>query len=207
MEHRLFDPATPPEWLHAAYWRDLPAYSHIDSPTGAHVARLRAAAELTAYAARAAETDEVCDVGAGDGALLELLPQHLRSNSFGYDASVKNAEYAQAKRDVAVVDLDVVSGLARDRLSLAPVVVCTEVLEHLADPHAFVRLLASADMGKVRFVVASSPAHETPETHEPNHAWCWDEDGYQALFTNAGYRTHRFERVDWSQLWMFEVIR
>lgn len=207
METRLFDPAAPPEWLHAAYWRDLPHYSHIDSPTGAHCARLAHAADLAANAARAAAIDEICDVGAGDGALLQLLPQPLRSNSFGWDASVHNAGYAQLARGVAVAAADVVSGLERDRLALAPVVVCTEVLEHLENPHAFVRALTTADQGRVRYVVASSPAHETPEEHEPNHAWCWDEDGYHELFMNAGYRSHTFIRVEWSQLWLFEVIR
>jgi 2-polyprenyl-3-methyl-5-hydroxy-6-metoxy-1,4-benzoquinol methylase len=208
MEHRLFDPADPPEWLDPEWWRDREHCDHLGSHTGAHVARLKAAERHARIAALAAGPDTdaapVCDLGAGDGALLSLLPTSLREKSWGYDIIRADVQYANEARNVSVwlahVDHAVRQGWPS--LKLAPVVVLTEVLEHMADPHGFLAKLYARP--EVRYVVASSPRSETPEQHEWNHAWAWDVDGYRAMFVAAGFSALSFEPVEWSQVWTFK---
>lgn len=208
-EHRLFDPADPPEWLDPEWWRDREHCDHLGSPTGAHVARLKAAERHARIAALAAGPDNdaapVCDLGAGDGALLSLFPKSLREKSWGYDMIAADVEYAQDVRGVSVRVANVRRRLGKVKLDLAPVVVLTEVLEHMIDPHDFLALLHARP--EVRFVVASSPHSETPEQHEWNHAWAWDCRGYLAMFRAAGFKGVQYDEVEWSQVWTFEAVR
>lgn len=208
-EHRLFDPTDPPEWLDSEWWRDREHCDHLGSPTGAHVARLHAAAQLAARAALLDPVPEhhtpyVVDLGAGDGALLSLLPEPLRSSSYGYDAIKADVRYAVDVRKVEVHLRNVVRALDHVpfTLALGPVVVLTEVLEHMADPHGFLAQLHERD--EVCYVVASSPHSETPERHEWNHAWAWDIDGYREMFEAAGYELREVQEVEWSMLCLFE---
>jgi hypothetical protein len=208
-EHRLFDPADPPEWLDPEWWRDREHCDHLGSPTGAHVARLKAAERHARIAALAAgegnDAAPVCDLGAGDGALLSLLPASLREKSWGYDAIKADVEHANMVRGVDVRELNVRRFLNHGGLLLTPVVVLTEVLEHMADPHGFLALLHARP--EVRFVVASSPHSETPEQHEWNHAWAWDSVGYERMFNAAGFVRVERELIEWSQVWTFEAVR
>lgn len=207
-EHRLFDPADPPEWLDPEWWRDRPHCDHLGSLTGAHVARLHAAADLAWKASLSyADSAPVCDLGAGDGALLSLLPDWLREKSWGYDIIRADVQYAKNVRGVQVMMRNVDRAF-RDSLRtihLSSVVVLTEVLEHMADPHGFLRLLHARP--EVRYVVASSPHSETPEKHEWNHAWAWDCRGYLTMFRAAGFKGVEYHEVEWSQLWLFEAVR
>lgn len=208
MESRLFDPADPPEWLDPEWWRDRPHWDHLGSPTGAHVARLRAAADLAWKASlNHADSAGVIDLGAGDGALLSLLPDWLRKISFGYDIIRADVLHANNVRGVKVYLRNVAKALSREHvtLELSPVVVLTEVLEHMANPHGFLRLLHARP--EVRYVVASSPLQETPEQHEWNHAWVWDLLGYRDMFRQAGFTGRDTREVEWSQLWLFEAVR
>lgn len=206
-EHRLFDPADPPEWLDPEWWRDRPHCDHLDSLTGAHVARLHAAADLVwKTSLNYANSAPVCDLGAGDGALLSLLPTSLREKSWGYDVISADVEYALAVRGVEVMQASIQRAMDNGYLiTFAPVVVLTEVLEHMADPHGFLAKLHARP--EVRYVVASSPHSEMPERHEWNHAWCWDTDGYPRMFESEGFNALEYHEVEWSQLWLFEAVR
>jgi hypothetical protein len=202
-EHRLFDPADPPEWLDPEWWREREHCDHLGSPTGAHVARLKAAAAMAGSLALSMKGGYVVDLGAGDGALLSLLPDSLRDCSFGYDIIRADVMHANTVRGVKVWLRNVGKAVHRGAPIGGPVVVLTEVLEHMADPHGFL-----ADLRKqagLRYVVASSPANETPEQHEWNHAYCWDTHGYAAMFEAAGFMAKQLQPVEWSQLWTFEV--
>lgn len=200
-EYRLFDPDNPPEWLDPEWWRDKPHCNHLESPTGAHFARLNAAAQRADRAAK--EFDwRVTDLGAGDGALLSLLSPDVRDRSWGYEIIRADRDYARQIRGVEVHWRNVRQGLEAGGLMIGPVVVLTEVLEHMADPHGFLALLH--DRPEVRRIVASSPWGETPEKHEPNHAWAWDFGGYMDMFMDAGWASIGVMRkVEWSQLWVF----
>lgn len=210
-EHRLFDPADPPEWLDPEWWRDRPHCDHLGSPTGAHVARLHAAAALAVKAAgpmpKLGEiVTQIIDLGAGDGALLELVGR--RPHAWGYDIIRADVQHAREVRKVEVHLRNVRRALEDGGLHLGAeqyrngVVVLTEVLEHMADPHGFLELLAARP--EVRYVVASSPHSETPEQHEWNHAWAWNLDGYREMFRGAGFGLREVQQVEWSMLCLFE---
>jgi hypothetical protein len=215
MEHRLFDPASPPEWLDPEWWRYRDHCDHLGSPTGAHVSRLKEAAALAVKAAGPFPAlgeivNPIIDLGAGDGALLELVGR--QPHAWGYEINRADVKYAREVRGVNVRQCNVRKALEKGGgLHLgapelqASVVVLTEVLEHMADPHGFLTLLHARP--EVRYVVASSPHGETPEAHEWNHAWAWDVDGYEEMFEAAGFEPIEYHRVEWSQLWLFEAVR
>lgn len=212
MEHRLFDPADPPEWLDPEWWRDRPHCDHLGAETGAHTARLHAAAEMVVrlFMREDDAVTSAVDLGAGDGGLLECIRSQggdIVEACWGYDIIRADVQHANEARgvDVALANIqteffDDVGGVV-----LAPVVVLTEVLEHMADPHGFLKLLHARP--EVRYVVASSPWKETPERHEWNHAWCWDTYGYTDMFEQAGFDAVQCQLIEWSQLWLFEAAR
>jgi 2-polyprenyl-3-methyl-5-hydroxy-6-metoxy-1,4-benzoquinol methylase len=191
--YRCFDPADPPEWLDSRWWADTPNCNHLDNRV--HRARLEAAARWAQSAAFIMDTSVIVDLGAGDGGLLSLLPEPYRSESYGYEIIADSVLYASTVRGVNVQHRDVL----RDWINHDGVCVATEMLEHLEDPHAFLRLLAH-EAGP-RHLIASSPHSETVDGHhEWNHAWAWDRDGYRAMFEETGWTIERHEDVEWSQL-------
>lgn len=189
MEARLFDPQSPPEWLDPLWWVDQPHVNHLDNRV--HQARLRSAAETAMQLSEKFSGPAICDLGSCDGGLLELIDNNFRA--FGYDVIDVSIRYG---RDVREVDLrygNVVEDLS---LELAPVVVCTEMLEHLEDPHKFLWELKGRG---VEYGVFSSPHSETAEYHEWNHAWAWDREGYSKMFEASGWEIVSHIDVEWSQ--------
>jgi hypothetical protein len=143
---------------------------------------------------RLPETDRtVSDLGCGDGGLLSLL-QAAGVDCWGYDFQPSN-QAGWNDRGVQGFPLDVF-GADRNLVSFGMVAVCTEVLEHLADPHGVVRWIGANAL----FLVASSPWNETPASHDECHAWAWDHDGYRALIEQGGYRVLRHETVGQFQI-------
>jgi hypothetical protein len=192
MEWRLFPEGTVPEYCTAEWYAEREAAPHVDEP--GHRPRLDLAAEHVRDAARAHGLRSVSDLGAGDGGLLWLL-RHAGLNAWGYDLQQSNCTAAEG-RGVAVQLRDV---LADPTIVYGDIAVATEMIEHLVDPHAFVRHLLAAERGP-RAVVASSPRTETDEQHYEFHTWAWDMDGYRALFVDAGWHVVRHEPVDWFQV-------
>lgn len=213
MEHRLFDPANPPEWLDPEWWNETPSCNHLDAPTGAHRVRLTAAAKavhnVVAFDRR---VKAVVDLGCGDGALLSLIDPEVwdRASGMGFDVIKDSIGYAMNVREVHAQLLNAVTQDWRkaactalwgfsDEWPMTPrpwLVVATEMLEHLENPHAFLRKLS----GEAEWIAASSPWGETPDAHEWNHAWAWDEEGYAAMFHACGWEIVTQQRVGWSQL-------
>jgi hypothetical protein len=149
----------------------------------------------------------VSDLGCGDGGLLQLLRNEWRVQSWGYDFQPSNAA-GWAQRGIRAESLDVFNGdkPVNELVVFGDVVVMTEVLEHLQDPHAVVAYLA--ELGKSAlcrpsYLVASSPFTETYESHDECHAWAWDIPGYAKLLTDAGWKVlqHR------SAGGMFQVVQ
>jgi len=194
-EYRLFDPSAPPAWLDSRWWTDTPNCNHLDGVTAAaHRPRLTASAARAVELAEQAGTRRIVDLGCGDGGLLSLLPAEYRAESYGYEIITDSVRHAAEVRGVDVRHADVL----RDPLQLGPVVTATEMLEHLEDPHGFVKRLR--DDPATRVMVASSPRLETPEVHCDNHAWAWDMAGYEAMFVEAGWRVVENQAVDWYQV-------
>jgi hypothetical protein len=187
-EWRLFDEGTVPECTTAEWYADRESAPHLDQ--GLHRGRLQATARLVAQAAMAYGLRDVVDLGAGDGGLLSLLGRALRG--WGYDLCPANVEAAKA-RGVDVRLGDVLTG----PMQWGGIAVATEMLEHLVDPHGFVKTVFE----NARVLIASSPWNETPENHYEFHTWAWDMDGYRALLEQAGWAVRHHERVS-----MFQVV-
>ena len=117
----------------------------------------------------------VVDLGCGDGSLLNLL-RDLPLPMWGYDAGVENVQRAtDFGLDVRRADL------LSDPVEYGDLIVASEVVEHLLDPHKFIAALPGERL------VVSSPSAETDEWHYEHHAWAWDLDGYAQLVRDAGW--------------------
>ena len=117
----------------------------------------------------------VTELGCGDGALLARMPSWL--TGWGYELGAGDVKMARS-RGLDVRQADILA----DDLEYGDLLIVSEVLEHLADPHKF--LLSLPD----RLLIASSPSGETGDWHNPVHAWAWDTDGFRALLGDAGWR-------------------
>ena len=177
MEAKLF--TEPPEFTRPEWYAGRERAPHLEQ--GGHRGRL----DLAARYARLAATEHGCrtvsDLGAGDGGLLSLIASEFEE-AWGYDLQPANVEGAK-ERGVTVHLCD----MAHPAVNFGDLSVCTEVLEHLIDPHGLVRALPSPAL------VASSPAFETADSHYAYHTWCFDMDGYRALVEQGGYRVVRHE--------------
>lgn len=201
-EVRLFAEGTVPDCTTAAWYAEREHAPHLEQPD--HRPRLEVAAGFVRDLIDKLEprVRRVVDLGAGDGGLLSLLSQYSTAvevgdvEVHGYDLMPTNIAAAR-RRGVDVWLLDVVDELAKYEpdtgflgldLMLGDVAVITETLEHLLDPHGFLRQLH--DAGTVRALVASSPWTETTGGAYEFHLWAWDGAGYSTLLEEAGWRVN-----------------
>lgn len=157
--------------------------AHLEQPE--HRPRLMKAAEFVRLAGADFDDPTVSDLGCGDGGLLSLLDVA----AWGYDFTPAN-QAGWAERNIIATALDVF-GQDRQRVILGDIVVVTEVLEHLADPHGAVAWIGE----RAPCIVASSPWNERPGAHDECHAWAWDRAGYSALIQSGGYTIRRHDLV------------
>jgi hypothetical protein len=193
MEYRFFEEGTIPEWTTPEWYEGRDRAPHLEESP--HVWRLKKTAEFV-LAMMYVHNDpqvplSVVDLGAGDGGLLSLVKYHY-PNVWGYDLQPTNIDGAK-ERGVDVRLANVIT----DPIEWGDIAVATEMLEHLVDPHAFVKEIAKRSV----WLVCSSPNGETPESHYGFHTWGWDMDGYRALVEQGGY-----EVLDHQTDGMFQVI-
>lgn len=181
-EWKLFDGAHP-HVATLAYHRDRERAPHLEQPD--HRARLERCAQLI----HDLNPASVVDLGCGDGGLLSLLHG---IPAWGYDFQPSN-QAGWTERGVTAEARDVFND--RDVPRWGELAATTEVLEHLADPHSAVAWIAE----HARWIVASSPRHETAEFHGDCHAWAWDEHGYRTLI-EPHFEIVQHDTVDWSQI-------
>ena len=177
-EYRFFEEGTIPEFTTPEWYETRERAPHLEQV--GHRGRLLLAAELVNIAiSRGAES--VCDLGAGDGGLLTLLGIE---NKWGYDLQPSNIQGA-AERGVEILLGNVVDNPKYLLMNSMDVLVMTEFLEHLVDPRDF---LLKCRRSSARWVVASSPCNETPESHYENHCWGWDTEAYSSMLAECGWR-------------------
>lgn len=181
-EWRLFAQGTVPEWTTAEWYAGRDPAPHLEQEL--HRDRLVTSAQFVALTAATRGWRTVVDLGAGDGGLLSLLGPGV--TAWGYDLMPANVAHA-GHRCVDVQYADVLA----DEIKWGDIAVCTEMLEHLVDPHGFVRRVAE----NCKALVCSSPWQERPGTAYEFHAWAWDFDGYRALVEQAGFTVQRQRTV------------
>jgi 2-polyprenyl-3-methyl-5-hydroxy-6-metoxy-1,4-benzoquinol methylase len=157
-----------------------------------HTARLLRAAEYVRYAATGLDSVSVSDLGCGDGGLLSLIRD---LDSWGYDFAPANVA-GWRERGVRATSQNAFEDLSKCKLG--NIVVMTEVLEHVLDPHGALRYLYENPVPQ--YLICSSPWNETPEVHCPEHAWAWDVEGFTALIEEAGWRLASHELIGSTQL-------
>lgn len=180
MEYRFFT-GDMPDVATFEFHKDRERVPHLEQPI--HRPRLERAVEFIKMVATSSGRRTVSDLGCGDGGLLSLLKADpdIQFDAWGYDFQPSNAAGWKA-RGVRAFAVDVFNDPS-PMVDLGDICVMTEVLEHLADPHAVLRWVA----GKSHYLVASSPWDETPESHDGCHAWGWDKAGYHELFRLNGW--------------------
>lgn len=192
-EYKLFDGEIAP-FTDSEFYRDREAAHHLEQ--GGHTERLVKAAEYVKYAYDQLSQDyvpTVSDFGCGDGGLLQYLRDTYGIVGWGYDMQPSNVVHAQNTRGVDVRLTDFSDG----SVEYGDIVIMTEVLEHLSDPHGALATIPDT----TAYLIASSPFHETADAHYEFHNWAWDDDGYDAMIEKAGFNIITREHV-----WLNQVV-
>jgi hypothetical protein len=170
-EYRFFEEGTIPEYTTAEWYADRESAPHLEQDL--HVGRLYRAADFVKLTWKPGMT--VVDLGAGDGGLLSLLGN---IPAWGFDLQQSNVDASKARK----VDVRYGNVFDISDEDWGDIVIATEMIEHLVDPHGFVRFCAE----HCEYLVASSPGNETPDDHYGFHTWGWDMPGYRALLEENG---------------------
>jgi hypothetical protein len=155
--------------------RDLPdpgslsrvPYDHARWPE--HVARVAHTAAILAAMVPAS----VADLSCGDGAVVTAA---------GLAASAILGDVAAGWPWCGLIE-DTVT-----RIPAVDVFVCSETLEHVADPD----WLLAAIRGKAARLLLSTPAGEGYRGN-PEHVWSWDVADLEAMLTAAGWEQREVE--------------
>lgn len=189
MEVRLFEEGNPPAWTTPEWYADREAAPHLEQWD--HGDRLRLTAQLVQQALDEGATS-IVDAGAGDGGLLSLFNDHPSVvETYGFDLQQSNVDAAKIRGvDVALLDV-VEENWWVEEILPQTVIIMSEMLEHLVDPHDF--LAHVHEYSTAEWLIASSPFDEHAGKHYEFHTWAWDVDGYKALLENNGWAVIRTE--------------
>jgi 2-polyprenyl-3-methyl-5-hydroxy-6-metoxy-1,4-benzoquinol methylase len=185
MRHQLFETGKP----HShdfEFYKEIPTADHINQVDGGH--RFRLLKTLEHLTEIIQPTDTVCDFGCGNGGLIREIEQVHTNTIWGYDLMPSNVQDAKSKGNENIILHDFVTD-AENIVKYPNIAICTEVLEHLENPDAF--LIRLRENG-VRAVLASSPNYETPTYHAPGHLWVFNGDTYKDMFVDAGWTIKLF---------------
>lgn len=175
MEWKLFE-GPPPNFTQPSFFRDHHWVPSTHQP--GHSERTRMVRNMVDdVISKYDDVKTLSDIGCGDGSLLWNLRHWAHVKMWGYDAGKDNITVAQNHRlDVRWHDI------LQPGMEYGDLITCCEVVEHLADPHAFIAGLPGNQ------IILSSPSAETDEWHYEHHAWAWDMRGYAKMVTDAGWR-------------------
>ena len=193
MEFRLFDK---PDYAagrpgDAAWYKDRAVSDHINEP--GHRQRLLQASELVQDVLHDTNEATISDWAAGNGGLLHEFKK-LTLDAWGYDMSPLAVAYGRDKYGVDLTELDVTE--VRPARRAGNVVVLTEFLEHLEEPHKLVHQILRL-YADTQFIVASVPGFEDPRNPYEYHLWCWHGDSFAKMFERIGWKIEQhFFRPD-----------
>jgi 2-polyprenyl-3-methyl-5-hydroxy-6-metoxy-1,4-benzoquinol methylase len=189
VEWRLF---IEPKMHDATFYEARDGADHVNEAWAA--LRLYLAAAFAAYYAKFTGRRVIGDFGCGNGGCLDILCKMvgLGVRLFGHDLCPANVQWAHAKgHDVTLRDI------TKADLEWPDILILTETLEHLVDPHGFLARVPAATL-----LIATVPANENEEHHDTTHLWAWDAEGFERLLEGAKFRLLHFQRVS---NWHFAV--
>jgi hypothetical protein len=169
------------------YERRVTDYVHEFRPTpwfGNWIERPRLLASALAISLGNPKT--ICDPACGDGSAV-LNAHFLSPISSAIFADISPNVLQTIMPQVLPFEATITVGDVFDTLTALDHVDCivlTEILEHLADPDALLRLART----KTDWLVASSPiVPEGIEDHTDQHLWSFDMAGYREMLEEAGW--------------------
>jgi len=184
-------------------------YERHNSEWMDHVARENVTAGLITWLKPRSVIDPAC----GDGGIV-LLANHIRpiGRMVLNDISVPSTDYLRRQvvgmEGVEVECASIEEALrARFEMPLGfDVVVLTEILEHMEDPDAILKLARD----RAAYLVASSPEMRVGQSdaHNIEHYWQFDGEGYRQMLVESGWtpfhKTHMgFPGFDYDfQVWV-----
>ena len=166
----------------AEYHKDRPRATHLEQ-RGGHRSRLLMAGAYSAELTADYGCTTLVDIGCGDGGFLQLI-NLFYDKVWGYDFQPANIDGARIDRKVDVKYYNIVKEFEKLDLN-ADVGVMTEVLEHLDNPHTYLKELLLKT--SLQYLILSSPVNETLEKHYEGHVWAWDMGGYANLINESGW--------------------
>jgi predicted TPR repeat methyltransferase len=193
VEVRFFEEGTIPECTTPGWYEGREHAPHLEEY--GHRDRLLQASAYARQAAASYGLSRIVDMGAGDGGLLSTLTD-LPIEFEGYDLQKTNVDAALANRGLHLSVRDIVANPPDWFDNEHTGVLATEMLEHLVDPHGFLRSIPA------KVIVASSPWSETVGPAYEFHTWAWDNAGYRALLEQAGFEIVAQNNVSIFQVWL-----
>jgi ubiquinone/menaquinone biosynthesis C-methylase UbiE len=177
MRYKTFDN---PHSHDAEWYKDRELADHINQD--GHRPRLMQVKNYVLNLVGVDDSVTIADFGCGNGGLIREIQKTLQKNKiWGYDLQPSNIEDSHNKGNADNIKyLDFVN----NDVEFPQIAICTEVLEHLVNPDAFIKRLL--DNG-VEWIVASSPDYETPDYHAPFHLWVFNGDSYREMFEQQGW--------------------
>lgn len=190
MEYKLFQT---PQYHDEAWYVNREAVDHIhqDGPNLGHRLRLLEALKLIEHIVTVddLEIKSLSDWGAGNGGLLsEVAKLPHKMKLWGYDLCPANVQDGILRYGLDLELMNVVEGDPKR----GEIVVLTEFLEHLVDPHRLLQsILEAPPLDETRWIVASSPAFEDAQKHYEYHLFAWTENSFAIMFERAGWVVKR----------------
>jgi 2-polyprenyl-3-methyl-5-hydroxy-6-metoxy-1,4-benzoquinol methylase len=190
MRHKTFDK---PHSHDAEWYKDREAVDHINQSN--HRPRLLQVQDYLIELLAKHPNYTICDFGCGNAGLVREIQSKVSNKIWGYDlcpANVKDAHSKGNENNVFYTDF-----INDNNLEYPDIVICTEVLEHLVDPDAFITKLLN---NGVKYIIASSPNYETPTNHEPYHLWVFNGDSYKEMFIDTGWDVITHHKADFQYI-------
>jgi predicted TPR repeat methyltransferase len=189
MEYKFFDT---PKCHDSAFYNKRKAADHIYQVGSA--LRIYLAASYAMHTIQFnPKIKTVGDFGCGTGGMILTLNSLCNTfipdrelKFYGYDLMPENIKVAKSRN----LDANLLDFVNDKRRVWPDLLIMSEVIEHLIDPHSFV---ASIPAGT--FCVFSVPSADDDKGHDPTHLWSWTETSFRDFCESRGVAVQRWDKM------------